>query len=89
MQAPGSQRHLIFQPPNDGGITRRKTRHAAFDRAFDDSLEIVDRAEHCNCSGRRAAERLIEVDAPRGQSVALGQAVGLFRNAYRIFEKAR
>ena len=36
-----------------------------------------------------ANEHLIEVDAPRDQAIALGQAVGLRPKAYRIFEKAR
>jgi sulfate transport system ATP-binding protein len=34
-------------------------------------------------------EHLIEVDAPRDQTIAQGQAVGLHPKAYRIFEKAR
>jgi sulfate/thiosulfate transport system ATP-binding protein len=33
-------------------------------------------------------EHLIEVDAPRDQFIAQGQAVGLLPKAYRIFEKA-
>jgi sulfate transport system ATP-binding protein len=33
-------------------------------------------------------EHLIEVDAPRDQTVTLGQSVGLIPKAYRIFEKA-
>jgi len=36
-----------------------------------------------------AIEHLIEVDAPREQTIVLGQAVGLLPKAYRIFEKAR
>ncbi|MEI9806180.1 MAG: sulfate ABC transporter ATP-binding protein [Pseudolabrys sp.] len=34
-------------------------------------------------------EHLIEVDAPRDLTVALGQAVGLLPKAYRIYDKAR
>jgi sulfate/thiosulfate transport system ATP-binding protein len=33
-------------------------------------------------------EHLIEVDAPRDQAIAQGQAIGLLPKAYRIFEKA-
>jgi sulfate/thiosulfate transport system ATP-binding protein len=49
-------------------------------------LGAARRVEIALAEGRN--EHLIEVDAPRDQTIAPGQAVGLFPKAYRIFERA-